>query len=103
MRVILAGVILSFRYVTIGKDAQKVGQVDVLQAGDKRFPAKVVPVYIPSSAYCRLILEQLNTYREPYITLLIQIIEGRELQLEVLEVLQIQAEELLPDGVAITS
>lgn len=96
MRAVLSGTMIAFRYVQL-KD-NKVGQLDLLQTGDKRYPSKVVPIYITNSAYSRLILENLEKYRDPFITLLIWINDtGRETVYEVIEIMDLRAEELLPN------
>ena len=96
MRAIISGVMTAFRYQQI-KD-NKVGQLDLLQAGDNRFASKVVSLYIVNGAYTRLALETLEKYRDPLITLLVWIDDsGRETTIEVLEILNLTAEELLPD------
>lgn len=95
MRAILFGSIAAFRYVPL-KDNNRVGQIDLIQSGDKRYPTKIVPIYIASSPYCRLILEHLEAYREPLITLLVWIKEGKEIEIEVVEMLSLTAEEVHP-------
>lgn len=95
MRAVFTGTIAAFRYVTL-KDNNRVGQIDLLQSGDKRFPTKCIQLFIANSAYCRLILEHLETYREPLISLLVWIKEGRELEIEVTEILSLTAEEVHP-------
>lgn len=91
MRVILTGIIGGFRYLEM--KGGKVGQIDLIQAGNAKHPAKVIPLYIPGAAYCRMILEHLTAFKEPMISLLAYIKEGRELEIDVQEILTLGGEE----------
>ncbi|SFF49434.1 hypothetical protein SAMN04487969_15517 [Paenibacillus algorifonticola] len=97
MRVILTGVVSAFRLVDMPKGSSKVGQIDIVQAGDKRYATKVVSVYIPNGAYCRLIAEHLQEHVDPIISLLCWLKEGKELEIEVVEMLTL-TEGVLPSG-----
>lgn len=95
MKVILSGMVASFRTVDI--KGAKVGQADILQSGDERYPAKVISVYVPNSAACRVIMEMLGKYKLPIVSLLIYLREGRELELELMEIMAITAGEGVED------
>lgn len=98
MRALLYGQVGAFRLVDI-KGASKVGQIDLIQSGDKRHTTKVVPIYIPNSAYCRLILEHMQLHRESLISLMVWITHAKEVEIEVIEMLALEAaQEVVVSG-----
>lgn len=87
MRVILTGVIKAFRYVDL--KAGKTGQIDLLQSGNDRQPTKVIQLYIPSVAYCRLILNEMQDGAEPMVSFLAWLNFTKEIEIDVQEILSI--------------
>lgn len=97
MRAVIAGAVIGFRLVD-GKGG-KVGQVDLLQAATDRQAAKVIPIYIPGRDHCRAILETMQTYRDPILSLLATITATRDgLAIDVQEILSITPQEAMGDG-----
>lgn len=87
MRAIITGSVKAFRYVDL-KGSAKSGQIDLLQAGDEKHPTKIIQIYIPSGAYCRLILQELET-GSPIVSFLSWLTFGKETEIEVMELLSI--------------
>ena len=95
MKVILTGIVQAFRYADV-KGGNKVGQIDLLQAGDSKRPAKIISVYIPSSAYVRLILEHTQKHQSPIISLLVNLTFTKDIEIDVIELLSVS----VPEGAA---
>jgi hypothetical protein len=90
MRAFITGSVTTFRYVDLPKQSGKVGQVDFLQAGTDRHPAKVLTLYIPNAVYCRLIAEQLSKGIEPFVTFTVYITHAaKDIEIEVLDMMEI--------------
>jgi len=93
MRVAITGLVVSFRYVDV-KTGSKVGQIDILQAGNEVDPAKVIQVFIPSREFCNLILQHMQGNQQPYITLLAWLEYQKDLHIHIKEILSISVEQI---------
>lgn len=87
MRAVITGTAVAYRQVDI--KGSKLGQFDLIQFGSDRHPTKIVSVFVPSSAYIRLLLSNMMNGMQPIVSFMVWLTVGKELDIEVMELLSI--------------
>ncbi|MDO3682094.1 hypothetical protein [Paenibacillus ehimensis] len=69
----------------------KIGQIDVIQYGDHRFPTETFTINVPDSTYCRILLEQLEVNPLPLIRciLWLEVAAKGELKVNLIQLVEV--------------
>jgi hypothetical protein len=96
MRIGFVGTVTVFRFIDI--KGLKVGQIDVVQYGDNKYPTKIHTINVLDQSYCKLLIEVLETTPLPLIRAICWLeISKYDLQLELIQLVSVN-ESLLPNG-----
>ena len=88
MKVAVTGLVTAFRWSDI--KGQRVGQVDILQHGDHKYPSKVQAIFVLSPEYCRMFVEKLAAFGSPLCVLECYVdLVNKDVNFELLRVLSI--------------
>jgi hypothetical protein len=86
VRLVIYGRLIAARYVQT--KTGKIGQIDILQPGCDHYPSKVVSLNIPSSAMFKVLSNA--TKEGTKVALRCWLKEGREIEIDINEILSIE-------------
>lgn len=88
MKIAISGIITAFRLVEI--KGVKVGQFDLMQHGDHRYPSRVQSINVIAEDFTRKVMGALEKGSHPYIAIFCYLdTSGREVQYELLDILHL--------------
>jgi hypothetical protein len=97
MRAGLVGTLLNYRPQEMR--GVKYGLIDVLFTGDLNYPSEAKSIKVYNHATCAYLIQLLGECRDPVLTMCCWIdTTGREVEIILLDVLEVDRRELMPDG-----